>query len=110
MISGDTSVGILQVLEGAKIYLELTYETNFHGEQKPKALLWVEIKDGKLYLNIDASQIGDIVGWGDFFSYGVVKGLDLSSILGTSATSASAQAFTAADDEEANKGLIPAND
>ena len=48
MISGDTSVGILQVLEGAKIYLELTYETNFHGEQKPKALLWVEIKDGKL--------------------------------------------------------------
>ncbi len=110
MIAGDKSVGILQALEGAKIYLELTYETNFHGDEKPKALLWVEIKDGKLYLNIDASQIGDIVGWGDFFSYGVVDGLDLSSILGSSATTASAQALIAADDdEEVNTGLIPAN-
>lgn len=109
MIAGDKSVGILQALEGAKIYLELTYETNFHGNQKPQAFLWVEIRGGKLYLNLDMSEIGDIVGWGDFFSYGVVDGLDLSSILGSSSTTASAQAFTAADDEEVNTGLIPAN-
>lgn len=111
MIAGDKSVGILQALEGAKIYLELTYVTNFHGDAQPKALLWVEIREGKLYVNLDASEIGDIVGWGDFFSYGVIEGLDLSSILGSSATTASAQASVAAmaADEEVNTGMIPAN-
>lgn len=63
MLAGDKSVGLLQVLEGAKLYLELTYNTNFHGDKAPKGYLWVEVRNGKLYLNIDVHEIGDIVGW-----------------------------------------------
>ncbi len=108
MIAGDSSIGLIDALEGAKIYLEIVYDTNFHGEKAPVGYLWVEIKEGKLYLNLDVHELGDLVGFGDFFSYGVVDGLDISGLLG-GATTASEASVSASNDVTVDTGILPSN-
>ena len=120
---------IVDALKGTIVYLELVYDTNFHGKDKAKARLWIEVTDdyynnegelvegGKINGYIDMKEIGEIVGLGDYFSYGLVKDVDINNLLSKASgllgglTSASGDAYVSADDDDALKstGILPEN-
>ncbi|MDE5601332.1 MAG: hypothetical protein K2J16_02420, partial [Clostridia bacterium] len=99
---------ITDMLEGATVYVELEYRTTLHPEKTAKAKLWVEIKNGKLNLYVDVNDLGTLVNWGDFFSYGAIEGLDLAALFGSGSTAAVEAGVAAASaDDDVNYGILP---
>ncbi|MDE6302265.1 MAG: hypothetical protein K2M36_01580, partial [Clostridia bacterium] len=112
LAAGD-GLNLATALDGARIYVEIDYKTTLHDStyaDPAKIKLWVEVRNGKLYLYIDSNDLGDVIGFGDFFSYIAIEGIDLGSMFSSGeGASSAAEAITAAasSDGETNTGILP---
>ena len=106
----DKTINILDVLDGIKAYVEITYQTGLH-KNPATSRLWFEINGGKLDAYLDMAEIGELIGFGNFFSYGKLDGFDLAPLLGSASATSVAEAIAAADkaldDEIVNTGMLP---
>ncbi len=126
LVSGETSVDINTLLPallaGAQIYLKISYNTNFHGEDIKNAKpleVWVEVDDAlNANIYLDTTGLGAVLGiedakYGQFFGKLKLEGLlNIGDLLASAGGAGAGEAIAAADTGliidigEANTGLL----
>ena len=127
LVSGETSVDINTLLPallaGAQIYLKISYNTNFHGEDIKDAKpleVWVEVDDAlNANIYLDTTGLGKLLGienidaYGQFFRQLKLEGLlNIGDLLASAGGAGAGEAIAAADTGliidigEANTGLL----
>lgn len=127
LVSGETSVDINTLLPallaGAQIYLKISYNTNYHGEDIKDAKpleVWVEVDDAlnaNIYLNTEGLGtvlgIEDTAAYGQFFGKLKLEGLlNIGDLLASAGGAGAGEAIAAADTgliidiKENNTGLL----
>ena len=129
LVSGETSVDINTLLPallaGAQIYLKISYNTNFHGEDIKDAKpleVWVEVDDAlNANIYLDTTGLGAVLGiedttadgYGQFFGKLKLEGLlNIGDLLASAGGAGAGEAIAAADTgliidiKEANTGLL----
>lgn len=126
LVSGETSVDtntlLPALLAGAQIYLKISYNTNFHGEDIKDAKpleVWVEVDDAlNANIYLDTTGLGAVLGiedaaYGQFFGKLKLEGLlNIGDLLASAGGAGAGEAIAAADTGliidigEANTGLL----
>lgn len=113
------------MLAGAQIYLKISYNTNFHGEDIKNAKpleVWVEVDDAlNANIYLDTTGLGAVLGiedttadgYGQFFGKLKLEGLlNIGDLLASAGGAGAGEAIAAADTgliidiKEANTGLL----
>ena len=127
LVSGETSVDtntlLPALLAGAQIYLKISYNTNFHGEDIKDAKpleVWVEVDDAlNANIYLDTTGLGAVLGienidaYGQFFRQLKLEGLlNIGDLLASAGGAGAGEAIAAADTGliidigKANTGLL----